>query len=75
MGVHYTGTIILSLICLLSLYCLSLCLKMRMSEMEISRAQNLIDHEKEIFSRPARTWITKETNGQPTPPLPLPLSG
>ena len=47
--------------------------QMRLSEMEISKAQNMIDHEKEIFSRPARAWIAKETNGHaPSPSSSLP---
>jgi ATP-dependent RNA helicase DDX27 len=25
--------------------------------MELTKGQNMIEHEKEIFSRPARTWF------------------
>lgn len=28
--------------------------------MELSKGQNMIDHEDEIFSRPARTWFQTE---------------
>ena len=28
--------------------------------MELNKAQNLIEHKQEIFSRPARTWIAKQ---------------
>ncbi|KAK3716115.1 hypothetical protein QZH41_019654, partial [Actinostola sp. cb2023] len=31
--------------------------EMRISEMEMNKAKNLLDHEKEIFSRPARVWF------------------
>ena len=31
--------------------------QLRLSEMEMNKARNLVEHEKEIFSRPARTWI------------------
>lgn len=31
--------------------------QMRLSEMEINKAQNLMEHKDEILSRPARTWI------------------
>ena len=31
--------------------------QLRLSEMEVHKAQNMIEHQKEIFSRPARTWI------------------
>lgn len=30
---------------------------MRISEMEMNKAKNLLDHEKEIYSRPARVWF------------------
>ena len=35
---------------------------MRKAEMELKKGQNMIEHEAEIFSRPARTWFqtTKE---------------
>ena len=35
--------------------------QLRISEMEVSKARNLIEHEREIFSRPARTWIPTNT--------------
>ncbi|KAK2559724.1 putative ATP-dependent RNA helicase DDX27 [Acropora cervicornis] len=31
--------------------------ELRVSEMQVSKARNLIEHEKEIFSRPPRVWI------------------
>ena len=31
--------------------------EMRLSEMELSKAHNLMEHKDEIMSRPARTWI------------------
>ncbi|KAK7064216.1 DEAD-domain-containing protein [Favolaschia claudopus] len=36
----------------------------RQAEMELKKGQNMIDHEAEIYSRPARTWFqtTKEKN-------------
>lgn len=33
---------------------------MRKAEMELKKGQNLIEHEKEIYSRPARTWFQSE---------------
>ena len=39
--------------------------QLRLSEMEANRASNLIEHEKEIFSRPARTWIKPSSKGPP----------
>ena len=30
---------------------------MRKAEMELKKGQNMIEHEGEIFSRPARTWF------------------
>jgi ATP-dependent RNA helicase DDX27 len=30
---------------------------MRKAEMELKKGQNMIEHEAEIFSRPARTWF------------------
>ncbi|KAG8219828.1 DEAD-domain-containing protein [Butyriboletus roseoflavus] len=34
--------------------------QIRRAEMELSKSQNMIDHEAEIFSRPARTWFQTE---------------
>ncbi len=31
--------------------------QLRVSEMEVNKARNMIEHEQEIFSRPAKTWI------------------
>ena len=31
--------------------------ELRVSEMQVNKARNMIEHEQEIFSRPARTWI------------------
>ncbi|KAK9719601.1 nucleolar DEAD-box protein required for synthesis of 60S ribosomal subunit [Basidiobolus ranarum] len=36
----------------------------RQAEMEVTKAQNLIDHEKEIYGRPARTWFQSEKERQ-----------
>jgi hypothetical protein len=33
---------------------------MRRAEMELRKSQNIIDHEAEILSRPARTWFQTE---------------
>ena len=30
---------------------------MRKAELELKKGQNMIEHEAEIFSRPARTWF------------------
>ncbi|EJD47739.1 DEAD-domain-containing protein [Auricularia subglabra TFB-10046 SS5] len=32
----------------------------RQAEMQIKKGENMIEHEKEIFSRPARTWFQSE---------------
>lgn len=34
--------------------------QIRQAEMELKKGKNMIDHEKEIFSRPARTWFQSE---------------
>ncbi|KAK1230881.1 nucleolar DEAD-box protein required for synthesis of 60S ribosomal subunit [Marasmius sp. AFHP31] len=34
--------------------------QMRQAEMEVKKGQNMIEHEAEIFSRPARTWFQSE---------------
>ena len=31
--------------------------QLRLTEMEVNKARNLVEHEQEIFSRPKRTWI------------------
>ena len=31
--------------------------QLRKAEMELKKGQNMLDHEKEIFSRPARSWF------------------
>ena len=31
--------------------------EVRLSEMELNKARNLVEHREEIMSRPARTWI------------------
>ena len=30
---------------------------MRQAEMELRKGQNMIEHQAEIYSRPARTWF------------------
>jgi len=32
-------------------------LQLRKAEMELKKGQNMIEHEAEIYSRPARTWF------------------
>ena len=39
-------------------------LQMRQAEMELRKGQNMIDHEKEIYSRPARTWFQSSKDKQ-----------
>lgn len=31
--------------------------QLRLSDMEVNKARNLVEHQAEILSRPARTWI------------------
>ena len=38
--------------------------QLRLTEMEINKATNLIEHRDEIMSRPARTWIKADSNGR-----------
>ena len=40
------------------------CIQLRQAEMELTKGENLIKHQEEIHSRPARTWFqnTKEKN-------------
>jgi ATP-dependent RNA helicase DDX27 len=33
---------------------------MRQADMELKKGQNMMEHEAEIFSRPARTWFQSE---------------
>lgn len=33
---------------------------MRQAEMELKKKENIMEHEKEILSRPARTWVQTE---------------
>jgi ATP-dependent RNA helicase DDX27 len=35
--------------------------QIRRAEMEVNKAKNMIEHEQEIFSRPARTWFEPKT--------------
>ena len=35
--------------------------QLRLSEMEVNKARNMVEHKAEIFSRPARTWIQGAT--------------
>jgi ATP-dependent RNA helicase DDX27 len=37
---------------------------MRQADMELKKGQNMVEHEKEIFSRPARTWFQSEKDKQ-----------
>ena len=36
----------------------------RQAEMELKKGENMLEHEKEIFSRPARTWFQSEKEHQ-----------
>ena len=49
--------------------------QLRLSEMAIKKASNLIEHESEILSRPAQTWIKKDGGKRKVgQDIPLPLS-
>ena len=37
-------------------------LQLRISEMEMNKARNLIEHEEEIFSRPPRVWFQSKAD-------------
>lgn len=37
---------------------------MRQADMELKKGQNIIEHESEIYSRPARTWFQSEKEKQ-----------
>lgn len=37
---------------------------MRKAEMELKKGQNMIEHEAEIYSRPARTWFQNTKDKQ-----------
>ena len=39
-------------------------LQMRKAEMELKKGQNMIEHEAEIYSRPARTWFQSTKDKQ-----------
>ncbi|KDR82696.1 hypothetical protein GALMADRAFT_238187 [Galerina marginata CBS 339.88] len=43
--------------------------QMRKAEMELKKGQNIIEHEAEIFSRPARTWFQSTKEKQKTEDL------
>lgn len=34
--------------------------QIRRAEMELKKGENMLEHEAEIFSRPARTWFQTE---------------
>ena len=36
--------------------------QLRVSEMEMNKARNLLEHEEKIFSRPARTWFQNKAD-------------
>ena len=40
-------------------------LQLRVAEMEINKAHNIIEHRDEILSRPARVWFTDESKKKP----------
>ena len=37
---------------------------MKQADMELKKGQNIIEHEAEIYSRPARTWFQTEKEKQ-----------
>jgi ATP-dependent RNA helicase DDX27 len=37
---------------------------MRQADMELKKGQNMVEHEAEIFARPARTWFQSEKEKQ-----------
>ena len=37
---------------------------MRQADMELKKGQNIIEHEAEIYARPARTWFQTEKEKQ-----------
>ena len=39
--------------------------------MEVNKAKNMIEHEREIFSRPARTWFEPKTGSKGKRPFAL----
>merc|ERR1712142_648317 len=41
--------------------------QMRIADMHVKKAENLIVHRDEIMSRPARTFIDKKKNAEPVP--------
>lgn len=41
--------------------------QLRLMEMEINKATNLVEHRNEIMSRPARTWIKTTGKKRPAP--------
>lgn len=44
---------------------------MRQAEMELKKGQNMIEHESEIYSRPARTWFQSSKEKQKAEGLPV----
>jgi ATP-dependent RNA helicase DDX27 len=38
--------------------------QMRQADMELKKGQNIIEHEAEIYARPARTWFQTEKEKQ-----------
>lgn len=60
-----------------SLYALELTptpIQFRQAEMELKKGQNIIEHETEIFSRPARTWFQTGKEKQNAQGIVLPTS-
>lgn len=39
--------------------------ELRVSEMEVNKARNMLEHEREIYSRPPRTWIQPNARKRP----------
>ena len=54
---EYTFDLFVQALSCVELFFVCLSLQMRVSEMEMNKARNLIEHEEEILSRPARVWF------------------
>lgn len=38
--------------------------QIRITEMEVNKAKNMIEHQDEIYSRPPRVWFKEKKTGQ-----------
>ncbi len=39
-------------------------IQLRQADMELKKGENMVEHEAEIFARPARTWFQSEKEKQ-----------